>query len=192
MPIALITGASGFVGSHIVDHLHAKGYDIRVLARKGGSKPRYINHLPVEYIAGDFADAASLTDAVRGVDYIFHSAGATAAKNRDGFFQGNQLATRNLLEGALRHAPNLKRFVHVSSLAAVGSSSGAGSPVDEQTPFHPITAYGESKAAAEKEVMDRMKEIPATIVRPPVVYGPRDTGTGAFTFFVVAARALRR
>ncbi|KXK57200.1 MAG: nucleoside-diphosphate sugar epimerase [Chlorobi bacterium OLB7] len=98
------------------------------------------------------------------------------------FFAGNQLATRNLLEAALRHTPNLQRFLHVSSLAAVGPAPDLHHPVDETTPFHPITTYGESKAAAEREVFDRMSKLPATIVRPPVVYGPRDAGTGAFTF----------
>ncbi len=189
MAKALITGATGFVGSHIADHLHAKGYDVRVLTRKS-SNPKLIKHLPLEYVNGDFGSPEALRDAVLGVDYIYHVAGATSAKGRSGFFQGNQFATRNLLEAALQYNPNLTRFVHVSSLAAVGPSFGADRPVDESTPFHPITAYGQSKAAAEQEVFDRMNLLPATIVRPPVVYGPRDSGTGAFTFFVVAARGV--
>jgi len=189
MPTALITGATGFVGSHIADQLHARGYDIRVLVRSS-SNPKLIRHLPLEYVKGEFSDPESLKDAVSGVDYIYHVAGATAAKGRSGFFNGNQVSTRNLLEATLRYNPDLKRFLHVSSLAAVGPAEGVGSPVDERTPMHPITLYGESKAAAEREVFDRMDKLPATIIRPPVVYGPRDSGTGAYTFFVVAARGV--
>lgn len=189
MPTALVTGASGFVGSHICDQLHQRGYAVRVLARSS-TNLRSVEHLPIIPVRGDFADPESLSDAVRDVDFIYHVAGATAAKNRAAFFAGNQLATRNLLEAALRHTPNLQRFLHVSSLAAVGPAPDLHHPVDETTPFHPITTYGESKAAAEREVFDRMSKLPATIVRPPVVYGPRDAGTGAFTFFAVAAKGL--
>lgn len=189
MPTALITGASGFVGSHICDQLHQRGYNLKVLARSS-TNLRSLEHLPIQPVRGDFADPDSLRDAVREVDFIYHVAGATAAKNRTKFFEGNQLATRNLLEATLQYNPNLQRFLHVSSLAAVGPSPSINNPVDETTPFRPITTYGESKAAAEREVFDRMSKLPATIVRPPVVYGPRDAGTGAFTFFVVAAKGF--
>ncbi|MDB5035500.1 MAG: hypothetical protein JWQ98_2741 [Chlorobi bacterium] len=184
---ALITGATGFIGSHLADHLHAKGYDLRVMVRPTSST-KNISHLPVEYVTASFTDPASLREAVRDVDYVYHVAGATAAKNREGFFAANQVATRNLLDAVAEANPGLKRMIHVSSQAAAGPSSSADDPIDETAPLRPITAYGESKAAAEREVIARMGDLPLTIVRPPAVYGPRDVEI--FKFFQVVARGF--
>jgi nucleoside-diphosphate-sugar epimerase len=184
----LITGATGFIGSHLAELLHVRGLDLKALTRPT-SDTRYIKALPIEYASGSLGDVESLRTAVEGVDYIFHVAGVVAAKNRKGFFEGNQLATRNLLEAAARYNPNLTRFVHVSSLAAVGPAGDASRPVDESTPFRPITTYGESKAAAEEEVMRRKGDLPVTIVRPPAVYGPRDVGV--YTFFQTVAKGFK-
>jgi dihydroflavonol-4-reductase len=184
---ALITGATGFIGSHLAEHLHAKGYELRALIRPT-SDTKWLKHLPVEYVTGSFGDIDSLRPAVEGVDAIYHVAGVVASKDRKGFFDGNQVATANLLDAAIAHNPSLSRFVHVSSQAACGPSPSADAPVDETTPMRPITTYGESKAAAEREVIDRMSRIPATIVRPPAVYGPRDVGV--YTFFQVVKRGL--
>ncbi len=184
----LITGATGFIGSHLAELLHAEGFELKALTR-ATSDTRYIKSLPIEYVGGSLSDVDSLRQAVEGVDYIYHVAGVVAAKNRQGFFEGNQIATRNLLEATIRYNPNLTRFVHVSSQAAVGPSSSESSPVDETAPFRPITTYGESKAAAEREVLERMSILPATIVRPPAVYGPRDVGV--YTFFQTVAKGFK-
>lgn len=184
---ALITGATGFIGSHLAEHLHAKGYELRALIRPS-SDTKYLKHLPVEYVTGSFSDIESLAPAVRGVDVIYHVAGVVAARDRRGFFEGNQRATANLLDAAIRENPSLERFVHISSQAATGPSPSAEHPLDETAPLRPITTYGESKAAAEREVLERMSRIPATIVRPPAVYGPRDVGV--YTFFQVVKRGL--
>jgi dihydroflavonol-4-reductase len=184
---ALITGATGFIGSHLAEHLHEKGYELRALIRPS-SDTKYLKHLPVEYITGSFADIESLAPAVREVDVIYHVAGVVASKDRKGFFDGNQVATANLMDAAIRENPSLARFVHVSSQAACGPSPSADAPVDESVPLRPITTYGESKAAAEREVIARMSKLPATIVRPPAVYGPRDVGV--YSFFQVVNRGL--
>lgn len=184
---ALITGATGFIGSHLADHLHAKGYDLRVMMR-ATSSDRNIRHLPLERVTADFNDPESLRRAVAGVDYIYHVAGATSARNRLGYFEANQVATRNLLEAVKDANPNLKRLVHVSSQAAAGPSSGPDAALDESAPLRPITTYGESKAAAEREVTARMGELPLTIVRPPAVYGQRDAEI--FRFFQMVARGI--
>jgi nucleoside-diphosphate-sugar epimerase len=176
---ALITGGTGFIGSHLAEQLHAKGYELKVLTRPT-SDTKYIKHLPVEYVGGSLSDTESLQEAVSGVDYIYHVAGVVASKNREGFFQGNQIATRNLLEATRQFNPSLRRFIHVSSQAAVGPASGPEHPADETMPLKPITTYGESKAAAEQEVFQRMDRMPLTIVRPPAVYGPRDVGVLSF------------
>lgn len=182
----LITGATGFIGSHLAERLHNKGYEIRCFVRKT-SNLRWLHHLPIEYAYGDFFDEESLKNAVTNVDVIYHSAGVVASKTKKGFFEGNQIITRNLLAAVQRHNPKLTRFVHVSSQAAVGPSLN-GIPVHETTPYHPITTYGRSKMEAEKEVLKYDGIIPWTIVRPPAVYGPRDTA--AFDFFNTASKGI--
>lgn len=174
----LITGATGFIGSHLVEELHRKGYQIRCLVRKS-SNLEWIKHLPIEYVHCDYSDLASLQKAVANVDYVYHMAGVTKAKTKAGYFNGNYTATKNLLQAVLSSKKDLKRFIHISSQAAVGPSLN-GEPVNETTPFHPITSYGVSKMEAEKECLRLMDQLPITIVRPPAVYGPRDRDIYAF------------
>ncbi len=181
----LITGATGFIGSHLAELLHEKGYRIRCLVRKS-SNPQWLQHLPVEYSYGEFNDAESLRKALFDIDYVYHVAGVVASKTKAGFFEGNQVATRNLLALA-KDNPHLRRFVHISSFAAVGPSLD-GQHTTEETPHHPITTYGRSKMEAEKEVQSHSDSIQWTIVRPPAVYGPRDLAT--FDFFRTAAKGL--
>ena len=176
---ALITGATGFIGSHLAEALHQKGISLRCLIRKT-SKTVWIKHLPVEYIYGDISDYESVKIAARGVDHIYHVAGLTKAKTSAEYFKANHAATRILLKAALEVNPSLKRFIHISSQAAVGPGE-PGNPVDEQTPFHPITAYGMSKMESERECLRVMDRLPVTIIRPPAVYGPRDRDV--FEFF---------
>lgn len=182
----LITGATGFIGSHLAERLHGKGYEIRCLVRKTGNL-RWLRHLPVKLVFGDFYDEEALRVAVSDVDVIYHSAGVVASKTKEGYFQGNQIATRNLLKAIERHNHKLIRFNHISSLSAVGPAS-EGEIITEETPYHPITTYGKSKMEAEKEVKAYEGRIPWTITRPSAVYGPRDTAT--FDFFKTAAKGF--
>lgn len=184
---ALITGATGFIGSHLADRLHAEGYDLRVLVRSS-SNNKYIKDLPIEYVEGDFQKIESLRPAVEGVDFIYHVAGLTAARSREEFALGNQIATRNLLEATVRYNPDLRRLIHVSSQAAVGPAESPERPADESWPLRPLTPYGQSKAAAEREVLARMNDLPLTIVRPPAVYGERDAEI--FRFFKMVAKGI--
>lgn len=183
----LITGATGFIGSHLAESLHAKGYQLRCLVRKT-SNLHWIRHLPVEYVYGDLFDEQALNTAVKNIDYIYHLAGVTKAKSKEEYFKGNHLATKNLLEIVLSSHSNLKRFIHVSSQTAVGPTL-SGLSVDETTPFHPITTYGISKMEAEKECLALMGKLPITIVRPPAVYGPRDKDV--FEFFNTMNKGLQ-
>lgn len=174
----LVTGGTGFIGSHVVDVLLKKEYRVRCLVRKS-SNLQWLASQPVELVNGNFNSVDSLTEAVSDVDIVIHIAGVVAAKNREGFFQGNVTATENLLDAVLILNPDLERFLHVSSLTAIGPSQN-GNPVDENTLPRPITTYGESKLAAEKAVLQVIDKTPVTIVRPPAVYGPRDTATLSF------------
>ncbi|MCL4511135.1 MAG: NAD-dependent epimerase/dehydratase family protein [Bacteroidetes bacterium] len=176
---ALVTGSTGFIGSHLVEKLLERGYQVKCLIRKT-TKLEYVKDLPVEFVEGDFDNIESLRAAVEGVDYVFHVGGVTKSKDKEGYFKGNYVTTKNLLAAAAKYNPGVKRFTLVSSLTAVGPGSGS-EPVDESTSYHPITTYGKSKMEAEKECLARTSDIPITIIRPPAVYGPRDKDI--FEFF---------
>ena len=182
-----ITGSSGFIGSHLVEALHAKGYTLRCLVRRT-SNLSWIKHLPIEYVYGDLFDQELLQQAVRDIDIVYHLAGITKARTAEEYFQGNQVATRNLLNAVIDSRSAIKKFVHVSSQTVVGPSLH-GAPVDESVPFHPITTYGRSKMEAELECLRVQEKIPITIVRAPAVYGPRDKDV--FEFFKAMSRGLQ-
>jgi dihydroflavonol-4-reductase len=185
--IAFITGATGFVGSFVAEELLRRGYTVRCLTRASSSL-QWLEGLPVERVVGSLADKASLVTAVAGADVIVHIAGLTAARSREEFFQGNHEGTRNLVEAALQAAPNLKRFLHLSSLTVSGPAKSLAQPTLESDPCKPLTAYGESKKAAEDEVLAVRDRLPVTIVRAPAVYGQRDTAI--FDYFKAVSNGV--
>jgi len=183
----LITGASGFIGSHLAELLLKKNYKVRCLLRKTSSTA-WLKDLPVELVYGDLFDTEALHRAVEGVDYVYHSAGLTKARTEDEYFRGNTLGTKNILDAARQYSPGLRRFVLFSSQAAAGPSP-TKEPINEDVPAHPITTYGRSKLAAEQECHAAGNAVRYTIVRPPVVYGPRDKDV--FEFFHTVSRGIQ-
>ena len=165
--LALVTGATGFVGSHLVEELLARHWKVRCTVRST-SKLRWLEGQAVETVKADLLDGASLAAAGKGVDTVFHVAGVLRGENYAEYRRGNVEATKNLLDAT----PRAKRFVYVSSITAAGPSPD-GEPLTEERPNAPISLYGRSKAEAEESVKSRHG---FTIVRPPVVYGPRDEG----------------
>ena len=184
---ALVTGATGFIGSHLVELLLKKHYAVRVLLRKT-SDTIWLKGLPVEYVYGDLFDEAALQKAVTDVDYVFHSAGVTKAKTKEEYFRGNTEGTKNILEATLHHNPALRRFIQISSQTAAGPSPSKVA-VTEEAPCHPITSYGRSKLGAEQLCLAKRDVLPITIVRPPAVYGPRDKDI--FEFFNTMGKGLQ-
>jgi dihydroflavonol-4-reductase len=166
----LITGGTGFVGSHLVEAVCARGEALRCLVRRDSFK-RHPFALPatVELAFGDLVSGDGLSDALEGAGTVIHLAGVTKALSTDEFYSGNVRATENLARSV---AGRGVRLVHVSSLAAIGPSSD-GTPVSDDAEPHPLTHYGKSKLEGERIVRALVPD--AVIVRPGVVYGPRDT-----------------
>ena len=169
---ALITGSNGFIGSFLVEQLIAQNYQVKCLVRKT-SNLQWIKNLPVQFAYGDVTNFESILSIVNNVDYIFHLGGIVRARKDQDFFDVNYSGTKNLLEASKQRNNNLKRFVYVSSQAAVGPSSD-GIPIIEKNQPNPISNYGRSKYRGEQVVNEYSKFFPVTIIRPPSVYGPRD------------------
>ena len=168
----LVTGASGFLGSHVAEHFANDDHEVRLLLRRTSSR-KFLTEFSYESAVGDVTDASSLATAVEGVDAIVHTAGLVKARNEAEFMAVNATGTANLLSAAGSAAPTLKRFVYVSSLAAHGPSVD-GKPRPADAPAEPVSAYGRSKLAGEFSVRESAFAARAVIFRPPVIYGPRD------------------
>ena len=168
----LITGATGFIGSHLAELLSKRGDRVCCLVRKT-SNLQWLSPLNVEFCYGEVTDKDSLREAARDKDVVYHLASLTKAVKPEDYYRVNAEGTRNLLEACAEENPGLKRFLLVSSLAAAGPSPSE-KPIDETWPPQPITDYGKSKLQAEKTATEFRDKIPVTIIRPPAVYGPRD------------------
>jgi dihydroflavonol-4-reductase len=174
----LVTGANGFIGSHLVDQLLVKGCTVHGLVRQS-SNLKWLDSSKVHLHNVDLAQTDFNIPALENVDYIFHCAGLTLAKSRSAFFKVNASACSNLYRQCEKRAEQVKGIVHLSSLAATGPSPQGGL-VDESTPCKPVTFYGQSKLAGEEIARKFSESLPVTILRPPVVYGPREENF--FTF----------
>lgn len=182
---ALVTGATGFIGSHLVAELLKKGYDVTCLVRKS-SNLRWIEGLKVNLIYGDFREG-SLEGLPEDIDYVYHLAGLTKATNEAEFFCVNTGGTENLLKALTSRSKEIKRFLFLSSLAATGPAE-AGRPVNETAKPKPVSAYGKSKLKGEEITLRYGNILPITIIRPPAVYGPRDQDL--FIFFRMIKRGF--
>lgn len=173
MPIYLITGATGFVGSHVAD-VAVKHGTVRALARPG-SDTTHLEAIGATIVRGDLSDAEALRRAADGVDYVIHCAAKVGDWGPVGDYrQVNVEGLRSLLE-AVRGKP-LKRFVHLSSLGVYEARHHYGTDESEPLPAHHIDGYTQSKVECEKLALDefRKHQTPITILRPGFIYGPRD------------------
>jgi len=168
---AFVTGATGFVGAHLVQALLARGDVVTCLVRSPAKAAALAWPPAVRLVRGDLNDRAALAAGCAEADVVFHVAGQLAGRDLDHFLAANRDGTARVLEAAGTAARPPRRFVYVSSLAA-GGSTVPGHPIDESRPPAPVTDYGRSKLAGETLV--RAAPFPWTIVRPPVVYGEWD------------------
>ncbi|MDZ7261286.1 MAG: NAD-dependent epimerase/dehydratase family protein, partial [candidate division KSB1 bacterium] len=178
----LVTGANGFIGSHLVRHLlklkEKENWveDIVCMVRTT-SDLSSLKGLDVKLVIADLRNPETLVKAVTGATYIFHVAAELYAISRRQFLETNTEGTRNLLDAAAKHASNsLKRFLFVSSQAAAGPAPNEVPITEDREPSPPVSWYAESKLKAEKIVMQYAAQLPVTIVRPCSVYGERDPG----------------
>lgn len=179
MSRVLLTGGTGFLGSHVAELLVDAGHDVLATVRTT-SDTRWIDPLPIETITADLEDAGGLAAALEGAEVVVHVGGVTIAADPGVYDRVNHLGT-GALAGAAAEA-GVERFVYVSSLAARGPDGAGG----------PVSPYGRSKRDGER----RLAELTAagrapgrvTILRPGGIYGPRDPDL--LSLFRMAARGL--
>lgn len=166
----LVTGATGFVGSHLVDRLVAEGVQVVCLVRTT-SDPAWIAGTGAEIRRANWDDETVLADAMGGADVVVHAAGLTRGRTAGEYMAANAGVTARLVAAATR--AGVGRFVYISSLAAVGPNP-TEIPMTESDLARPVDHYGRSKLAGEAVVLAAGGPMAVTIVRPPAVYGPRD------------------
>ena len=173
----LITGASGFIGSFIVEEALKRGFETWAAVRKSSSKA-YLQDERINFIELNLSSKEQLVEQLKGkgFDYVVHAAGVTNCLNKQDFSRINTLGTKNLVDALMEVGMPLKRLVFISSLSIFGA-------IKEQQPYEeiretdtpqPNTAYGKSKLEAEKYLESLGTRVPYIILRPTGVYGPRE------------------
>ncbi len=168
----LVTGATGFIGSHLVDALLERGCKVHCLVRET-SNLQWLDPSRVIVHTGDLHQPETYQDCLTEMDYVFHCAGITRANNRHEYLHNNARVCIPFYRSCVEHGKRIKRVVHISSLAAVGPTP-PDQKVDEETPCHPLTYYGKSKLTGEEIALGYESELPMVVLRPPVVYGERE------------------
>ena len=172
MARVLVTGATGFIGYHLVKRLSEQGIEVSCLIRKR-VRATQLEPFDPHFVIGDVTDPESFREALQGVETIYHLAGATKALKASRLWEINETGTRNVAAAAAAlDAP--PRLVHVSSLAAAGPAP-PGRPLSETDPLRPVSNYGFSKLAAEQAAVAFASQVPTTVVRPPIVLGEFDS-----------------
>ncbi|MCZ6675937.1 MAG: GDP-mannose 4,6-dehydratase [Candidatus Poribacteria bacterium] len=185
---AFVTGGTGFIGSHLVELLVGQGYQVTALIRET-SNLRWLNHLltpkspRVQLVTGNLQDSSTLVEHIRDAELVFHLAGLTKAPDAATYDRVNAQGTKSLIEACLNANCRLTRFVYCSSLAASGPSPDS-TPIAEDVSPQPLTDYGRSKLKGEQITREYADCLPMTIIRPPAVYGPRDTDIFLYFQFI--------
>jgi nucleoside-diphosphate-sugar epimerase len=166
----LVTGATGFIGSHLVDELLWKGCAVTALIRTN-SDLRWLRGKRIEFLEGDLLEKKKLP-SLKGFVYIFHLGEEPTSLHRRGFYRASLKGTERLIAAAQK-VRGLKRFVYLSSQAAAGPAPPER-PQTEEDPPMPVSPYGKSKLLREEAVLSCRDKVPVTVLRPCPTYGPRD------------------
>lgn len=181
--LAFVTGATGFVGTHLVRQLLDEGWRVRSLVRPT-SRVEPLLESGVELCLGDLRDRDALRQGLEGADTVFHLAAVTAARSEQEYHAANTLGTRSLVSALGSAGRRPRRLVYLSSYAAAGPSRGAGPrPLDLEP--EPLTAYGRTKLAGERLAWSaELPEIGVVVIRAPAIYGPGDRALLPYFQFV--------
>lgn len=171
---AFVTGATGFIGSHIIDNLIRKGIQVRALVRNNSNTVRLMNR-GIEFVYGDVLDRSSLKKHIGDIDLVFSAFGILGqwGMPEETYRDINTKGVKNLIESCLDSG--IKQFIHISSAGVLGPLP-QGVVADESFPYNPSNIYEETKCEAEKEIISFAKRegLPFTVIRPEFVYGPGD------------------
>jgi nucleoside-diphosphate-sugar epimerase len=180
--VAFVTGATGFVGSHLAETLLERGYsEVRCLVR---SEPKWLTGLDVVQIRGTLSDSTLIEQALEDVQYVYHLGAMTRARTWDELYSANVTSTMDLMTAIGNASAKVTKVCVASSLAVVGHADHV--MADESTPCKPVSRYGRSKLAMEQALAD--VNLPVVMIRPSVVYGPRDRDL--LTFFSAVNRGI--
>lgn len=184
----LITGASGFIGSFIVEEALRRGFETWAGVRSTSSR-RYLQDERIHFLDLNFSSEDALVEELRGhdFDYIIHAAGVTKCLHRDDFFKVNYEGTKNFVNAILKLHMPLKRFIYMSSLSIFGAikEKQPYQEIDESDTPRPNTAYGKSKLMAEQFLDSIGNDFNYIVLRPTGVYGPREKD------YYVMAKSIR-
>lgn len=189
MKSILITGASGFIGSFIVEEALNRGLEVWAAVRSTSSR-RYLNDERIRFLDLDFSTKDSVRKTLQGHhwDYIVHAAGATKCLHKSDFYKVNTLGTKNFIDAIIDLDIIPEKFVFMSSLSAVGAvrESYPYTDIEESDIPVPNTTYGDSKMSAERYLEQFVKKVPIVMLRPTGVYGPREKD------YLMMADSIRR
>lgn len=183
-----VTGGAGFIGSHLIEALLARGDDVVCVEHEMAST-RWVRDLPVDIRTHGLRDARSLTEALDGADVVFHLAGLTQARKIADYYEVNTEGTARVLQAAARHGAAAPRVVLASSIAAVGPARKER-PLSLDSVPRPLSHYGHSKLLAEVMMHAYADRVPGVILRLSSVYGPRERGVLMFFQMVQKGIAL--
>ena len=167
-----VTGATGFIGRHLVSGLLDQGYEVRCLVRNH-SRAAHLRRDGVRLVDGSLADVQPWQSELAGCAIVFNAGGLCMARSRGELFAINERAVGNLADAcaALETPP---QFVHISSLAAAGPAPNGNTVRDERDGLAPVSSYGASKLAGDVALRRRATRLPITAVQPGIVFGPHD------------------
>ncbi len=168
-----LTGGSGFLGSHIAQALCENGHTVFALVRKNSNR-EHLQYKNLHFVEGSLPECDFDFSVLESCDAVIHCAGLVKALSREDFFKINAKGTEKLVSLLLKLKYPPKHFIHISTLAVVNPEKDGDDFCISLSHCHPLSLYGQSKLAGEKALEKLKDKMMVSILRPPVLYGPRD------------------